>query len=56
MYAGGLSYLSSGLAERGFDVGACPEAVASATTEVRQINMLAVETLKELMSVRIANC
>ncbi|PYK49281.1 MAG: hypothetical protein DME51_08825 [Verrucomicrobia bacterium] len=44
--AGGLSYFSSGVLVCGSHVGACPEAVPSTTVETRQINNLAVKTLK----------
>ena len=36
MYAGGLSYFSGGIFVSGFQVGACPEAVATAARNVRQ--------------------
>ena len=61
MYAGGLSYFSSGLEVCGFQVGACrnavplragawPEAVASGSSELKQINRLTVETAGDLIS------
>jgi hypothetical protein len=43
MYAGGISYLSSGSAKRPSGGRVCPEAVASEFSELRQINRLMVD-------------
>jgi len=47
MYAGGISYFSSGSVRSGLPVGVCPEAVASEISELKQVNMVteAVEDL-----------
>ena len=49
--AGGLSYFSSGSFRGALCVGASwPEAVASATAEIRQVNKPVVKTVEDLIS------
>jgi hypothetical protein len=47
--AGGLSYFSSGSLKGGLCTGAsCPEAAATATSEIRKVKMLVFDALKQL--------
>jgi hypothetical protein len=48
MYAGGLSYFSSGSVASGLYVGVCPEAAASATSEIRKVKMLVFDAVTQL--------
>jgi hypothetical protein len=51
MYAGGISYFSSGSVRsvrRLPDGGACPEVVASATSEIRKVKMLVFDAVTQL--------
>jgi hypothetical protein len=48
MYIGGLSYFSSGSVGSGLRGGACPEVVASATSEIRKVKMLVFDAVTQL--------
>jgi len=49
MYAGGLSYFSSGSVGSGLRVDVCAEAVASEASEARQIKRLVAEAVDDLI-------
>ena len=49
MYAGGLSYFSSGSVRSGLRVDVCPEAVASEARKARQIKRLVAEAVDDLI-------
>jgi hypothetical protein len=49
MYAGGMLYFSSGSVRSGLRAGVCPEAVGSKASELRKINMMAVEAVEDLI-------
>jgi hypothetical protein len=49
MYAGGLSYFSSGSVGSGLVGGVCAEAVASEAREARQIKRLVAEAVDDLI-------
>src|SRR5437660_10086287 len=50
MYAGGLSYFSSGSVRSGVRVEVCAEAVASEARKARQIKRLVAEAVDDLIS------
>ena len=51
MYAGGMSYFSSGSVRTGgLGAGVCPEAAASKTNTLRQINALLFEMVEDLIA------
>ena len=49
MYAGGLSYFSSGSVRSGLRVEVCAEAVASEARKARQIKRLVAEAVDDLI-------
>jgi len=48
MYAGGLSYFSSGSVGSGLRVGVCPEAMPTATSKIRKVKMLVFDAVTQL--------
>jgi hypothetical protein len=50
MYAGGMSYFSSGSVRSGLRAGVCPEAAASEANTLRQINALLFEMVEDLIA------
>jgi hypothetical protein len=50
MYAGGMSYFSSGSVRSGLRAGVCPEAAATEANTLRQINALLFEMVEDLIA------